>query len=497
MPISGPVVHQQLIDSLNRFQSQYEIDRSELAGRQQVRSRVDQSRGDAMVELAKYYLPELTPDAISETWLEVRSRIATILQRQKTEIEKLAGDLATQNQNRRQFDEQLVSLNRDLDEALERQDEMTQTSESRLAADPEFVRLSESAAKAESAIERAEANLNEIEQDAATKLPAYQQSTLFQYLLQRNFGTPQYKSRGFTRRMDRSVARLVGYADAIQGYRFLKETPEQMRQIIAEDRQSLSTVMSELERRRDIVAEEVGLVDQIKLVGEKIRDRESLIEQVNQSMEKIDQLQNKISDAQDTRGPYYHEAIGVFRKMLDGFQTDDLQQRAQRTIDITDDQIVARIDGAEQQIEDLDEIALRRRDQLTKRQALLSELGNIIKRFRAAGFDSGRSQFVGSLDVVGSLEQAIRDGESDPGAMERFWDSVRSSQRWGPTAMDKITNVATHPMTQVLLNAMAHAAGAAMQNAARNAGRRGGRSGSFGNRRRGGSNRNPWGDRSW
>ena len=47
-----------------------------------------------------------------------------------------------------------------------------------------------------------------------------------------------------------------------------------------------------------------------------------------------------------------------------------------------------------------------------------------------------------------------------------------SQQRWGPSTMDKITQVATHPITQVLINAMAHAAGSAMEAHARRAGER-------------------------
>ena len=42
----------------------------------------------------------------------------------------------------------------------------------------EFVLLSDRAAVAEASLERAEANLQEIDQDSARKLPAYEDSTL-------------------------------------------------------------------------------------------------------------------------------------------------------------------------------------------------------------------------------------------------------------------------------------------------------------------------------
>ena len=29
-----------------------------------------------------------------------------------------------------------------------------------------------------------------------------------------------------------------------------------------------------------------------------------------------------------------------------------------------------------------------------------------------------------------------------------MWDRIRQAQRWGPTAMEQVTRIATHPMTQ-------------------------------------------------
>ncbi len=100
-------------------------------------------------------------------------------------------------------------------------------------------------------------------------------------------------------------------------------------------------------------------------------------------------------------------------------------------------------------------------------QSFLEDLGRLIQRFRAAQFDSSRSQFVGSLDVFEELDRA-----EDQNDIDGLWRRIRSAQRWGPTAIEQVTRVATHPLTQVLVNAMAHAAGGAMQAHARRAGDR-------------------------
>ena len=57
MPISGPVVHQQLMDTYNHSQQQYEAERAGLADAKAHRDKLDTGRDEALVELAQFYLP--------------------------------------------------------------------------------------------------------------------------------------------------------------------------------------------------------------------------------------------------------------------------------------------------------------------------------------------------------------------------------------------------------------------------------------------------------
>ncbi|MEM9828127.1 MAG: hypothetical protein AAF958_16160 [Planctomycetota bacterium] len=483
MPISGPVVHQQLMDAYNHHQRQYEADRTQLAGSKGKRDDLDAGRGDVLIDLAEFYLPELTPEAIQNTWAEVRSRLAEVLHRQQQAIDLVAGKLEQLNKRRVSSDERLIELNRSIDEAIETRDAMAEKVQQRLVDDASFRDLSEKAALAETALQRAEANLNEIEQDAARKLPAYERCKLFGYLRDRGFGTPQYTHRGITRRMDRWLAKYIDYRQAKKGFDFLKQTPDQMRQIIAEDRRALDTVMDELERRRDEVAAEVGLDVHVDSVARQVQNRRTLVRELDSLLTDIEAQEAEFSSIRDPRGSYYTEAIEIFRDMLGHIDTRELDQRARRTRDLSDDQIVARLEGLEDQIESLDDAARKWQSDLLNRQKALGDLGRLIQQFRTAGFDSSRSQFVGSLDVFGEVDKVIRRGD-----MESLWQVIRSSQRWGPTMMEKIGNAARHPATQVLINAMAHAVGGALVERSRGAGSR---------RRRGNWGGGNWGGGSW
>ena len=470
MPISGPVVHRQLIDAYANAQTRLEQERQRISSSKGERDNLEDHRGDALVELAEHYLPELSLEAIRETWIEVRSSVADVLMRKEDHRRRVRESLASANVRREQLEAELMTLNVELDAAIEAEQEIANQVEQTLRQSDEFVRLSDRAAVAEAALERAEANLQEIDQDAARKLPAYDASSLFRYLHDERFGTEQYSKRGFTRRADRWLAKFINYQQARKSYEFLKQTPEKMREIIAADREAFDTVMNELERHRDEVARKLGLQDKIAETQRLQAKRDTQLRLLNEAVEKTNSIEAELTQLDDARGPYYREAISIFRGMLEKTDSRELRERAKQTAELTDDQIVARLVGVEVEIDELEQAVEKRRDGLKAMQAMMDSLGQVIQRFRALQFDSSRSQFVGTLDVLDELYRArdVRDIDS-------LWERIRSAQRWGPTAAEKITSVATHPMTQVLINAMAHAAGGAMQAHARRAGQRRGR----------------------
>ncbi len=470
MPISGPAVHRQLIDAYANAQTRLEQERQRISSSKGERDNLEDHRGDALVELAEHYLPELSLEAIRETWSDVRSSVADVLMRKEDHRRRVRESLANANRNREQLEAELMTINVELDAATEAEQEIADQVERSLRESDEFVRLSDRAAVAEAALERAEANLQEIDQDAARKLPAYDSSSLFRYLYDERFGTEQYSKRGFTRRADRWLAKFINYQQARKSYEFLKQTPEKMREIIAADRQAFDTVMNELERHRDDVARKLGLQTKISERQQLEAKRESQLKVLNEVVENTNSIERELTELDDTRGPYYREAISIFRGMLEKTDSRELRERAKETPELTDDQIVARLVGVELEIDELEKTVETRRDSLVHMQAMMDALGQVIQRFRALQFDSSRSQFVGTLDVLDDLYRA-----RDVNDVNGLWERIRSAQRWGPTTTEKITSVATHPMTQVLINAMAHAAGGAMQAHARRAGQRRGR----------------------
>ena len=302
MSIPGPTVHQQLLDAYAKVQSYLESERDSILNAKGHRDELADDRNEALDSLAKHYLPELTPDAISKTWIEVRDRMTQILRRKEDHLRRLDLELAELDQRRKQLDQQLITINESFDAARQTQDAVARKVEQELGADADFRELADRAAMAESALERAEANLQEIDQESARKLPAYDDSTLFRYLYDRGYGTNRYRSRGLTRRMDRLLARYIDFSRARQSYDFLSQTPDHMRRIIAEDREALRTVMLELEKRRDQVSNAHGLPAAIDRTEKVANERRACLASLDEVMEQTRQKRGERTEVADVRG---------------------------------------------------------------------------------------------------------------------------------------------------------------------------------------------------
>ncbi len=468
MPVPGPIVHQQLIQAYHEAQHQLESARGQIAAAGAELGQLSAGKGDALLELARHYLPALTRQAVEITWSEARDGVLDVLRRKESHVGRLVSELEQLDRQRDASEAELASVNTRLDAANERQERLAQAVSEALSTDASFADSANRAAEAEASLQRAEANLDEIERDALGKLPSYEQSSLFMYLYRRQFGTPQYRSRGYTRSIDQWLSRYIGYPEARKGYEFLKSTPQHMREVIADDRQSLNTVLDELERRRDAVAQELGLTDTIAEVQNLTDQRAKLVESLAQIERRTQTLQNERLQVDDPNGRYYHEAIERFREMLAKADPRALAEQAKLTATVEDDAIVDRLQGLHTEMEQVTGQVRQRQQTVSGLTHHLQSIGTIINRFRAAGFDSQRAEFDGTVDLVGELQAALA-GQGD---YEALWQRLRRSQRWTPPPVSRITQVATHPMTQVLISAMAVAAAGALQAQARQAAQR-------------------------
>jgi chromosome segregation ATPase len=467
MPVSGAAVLQQLQQAEADALQQVEESRRVIAeGRRRFDETVKE-RLDAIDELARHTLPNLDAPSVAQAWSEAQQLAIQVRLRRDDHIRRLENQLRSLEEQREDLERQLLSATDSLSQKLVTRDELAVKLEQLLSVDPQFKALTAEAGQLQLRIDRGEANLKEIEADAREKLPAYENSSLFKYLHDRGFGTPQYEHRGFTRRMDRWVAKMIDYKRAKHGYEFLKTTPGRMGEKLGEWRVQLDTALKQIDELQQKKAAEIGLQAVQQAVTQIERSRDLLSVEVDRVADRVSESEQELGGVRDTTGKYYEEALKLLREFLAQQRAELLAARARQTQDPIDDQITARVAHEARELEDMQQEAAWAVQNVKQAEQIHRDLADLTRRFVGAGYHNPRSYFEDDFDVMGAI-RSVAEGKQ---SASRVWMEMRRAQRMAPGWVEQTAetaqNVMTHPATWAILEAMGHVAGVALEEAAR------------------------------
>lgn len=424
-------------------------------------------RSDEFLELARHYLPDLSMETVERSFSGVRQELSELLQRKQQRERELTDDIEKTETAIANDSKETDRVTDELNEKVKLRDELQEEVANRLKKMPEYEKLVKEAAMAEQQLTANEQRLEQVNQEAAEKLPSYDDSRLFRYLYDRDFGTGDYASKGFTRRMDRWLARYIGFQKARKSYQFLQVTPKLMAAELERRRHQFNQLMSQVEAIEAQVEKEVGLPE-VVAEGERLGDlRDDLVVRIDDHNNKLEKLFVELDEIRDSSGKYYGEALTRMKESLEQTEEFVLKRQAKKTAERQDDRIVENIVGLNELIEDVEpEIGklIRRRTTMTKKQAGFDEL---VRRFRSSNFDSYRSVFRDDLDLDQIVERYI-DDKLDARAV---WRIIRKNQRfeesWAQRQHQNAGDVLGSPTAQVIMHTMLDLAGAALRNSAR------------------------------
>jgi hypothetical protein len=466
MPIEGSEVFESLQAELTRA-------RGELAECQQASARLDSEindlltrRAEALVQLARHFLPEISRPAIERTFEGIRADLMAILARREAARRKLQAELERADEEIREHNTKLDDVTDRLNEKVARREQLEARVAEILKGNEAFQGRSKLALQAEEQLHKNEQRVGDIAKEAAEKLPHYERSRLFRYLYDREFGTAAYKAGDWTRAIDGWIARLIGYVNARSGYEFLKKTPELVAAEVAKRRDQFNQLMRQVEALQHDEADKIGLTAVLR-EGEALGvKRDGLVNDVERFKREAEEHRKELAGLERSENQFYSEAIERFRKFLGETKVAVLQQRALQTPEPDDDAIVADLARLDQQIA---ESTPRRAEISDKKKALdrrQEGIDLIVRRYRKANFDSQRSYFVKDFGLRQALDQ-FGQGGIDP---ESFWQTIESSQRFRPHWVESTTasgsQVVMSPNGRVLIGAILDVANAALQSAA-------------------------------
>ena len=422
-------------------------------------------RGEALLGLARHYLPEMSREAIASTFEGIRADLLAILARREAKRDELKARLDQLDEEIRRRNAEVDDVTRRLNEKVAVRERLESAVAEALKANADFQERSKLALQAEERLHRDETRVADLARESAEKLPPYDRSRLFRYLHDRGYGTPAYKPGDWVRALDRRVADLIDYPNAVNGYEFLKKTPELVAAEVSRRRDQFTGLMKQVEAIEKAEADRAGLTAVLAEGDALGDDRDRLVGEVDRLQKDAQGLQQELAGLERTEGEFHRQAIDRFRSFLGETRLAMLQQRARQTPEPEDDAIVADLAGLDARIEAITpgqaELATRRQDA----DRLQGGLDRVIRQYRQANYDSERSYFEG-IDPDRQVSR-FEEGSIDADAL---WRTIRSAQKFRPNWVQETVSdgveFAASPAGRVILGAIVDIAGAAMRDAA-------------------------------
>lgn len=424
-------------------------------------------RGEALVELARHDLPDITHESIERSFEGIRDDLRSILARKERAQQELQGRLQRCQQAVEQLEAEVAAATEALNRLVDRRRELEADVAARLRKDPEFQRLSPLAIDAEQRLQADEQRAEEVQLEAAEKLPAYDRSALFQYLYRRGFGTPAYVHVGWRRSFDRWVARLIDYERHRRGYEFLRKTPLLVDAEVARRRADFHALMEQVEAIEDRVSDATGLTDVLRQGTEQGEARDRLIDRLTAEQSQRQQVEAELQALDQQQGRFYSEALARYAQFLARTETSLLQSRASQTPDPVDDEIVSRIAWLTSEIDRLkpEVAALGERSRAAEQRT--EGLSFVVRRAEQANVDSDRCTTGDVEGIDRDLERFLAGAMNQNDLWRAIQDRLQFEATWVEATAAGAGQMLNHPASRVLLQVLVEAAASGMSSAGR------------------------------
>jgi hypothetical protein len=485
--IAGSDVLRVLEDALAHARGRSNELQNSLSQLDQVTQEAVARRGQALLDLARHYLPEMSAQAVERSFHEVRRDLEDLLLRQQRRQRDLQTQLDAALDQRQQMETQLEQITAELNALVTRREELQTQLADQLLADAEFQQLSQRAFAAEEELKRNEERVAESKKEAKEKLPAYERSSFFQYLHKRNYGTPKYACRGMTKRLDGWLARMIDYPRARHSYDFLRLTPELMAAEVERRRDEFVGLMEQIEAIEDDRSDKIGLTDVLSQGTECGKKRDELMTKIELEQQRRAQIEQDVQALEREGNEFHAQGIERLQKFLGAMEESALEARTRQTAERTDDELFAEVSWLNKQLQEARDNGQQLFAERAAWEEKLAGLDYIVRRFHLSEYDSQRSMFPDSFDPRPHVERYLH-GEIN---REGLWESLSELQRFAPTWVqeryeeqygrrrrrdsdddDSDNEVSDSDVSTVLFRVLGEIAGAALSNAARGMERR-------------------------
>ena len=426
--ISGRQALTQIVSAERQQQSALQGLDQKLEGLGRELMALEQRRADDYAALARVRVDLVDDGTLSSALDAAERQVAAVLEQRRQAAATLQRELDDAKALREALSAEREAQADRLDQAGERLDEAEAATQARLGADPDYQAQRAHAREAERVAMHAEEKATDSEQEQDAKGAAYRADPLFIYLWNRHFGTPKYDAGGLARWLDGKVARLIGYHDARMNYARLLEIPQRLREYASAARQQSDDAFAALRALDEAAREADGVLtlEQARdAEQERIEDIDARIGEAEASINDLLEHQARFASGDDD---YTRKAVDFLAAELERDDLAELRRAAQATPFPDDDQIVNRLQQAEQERRRLNFTIENLKQTRAKQQQKLDDLARLQRDFKRQRMDRTGSGFADGNMVAMMLGNFI-NGMLD---REALMDVLEQQQRQQP-----------------------------------------------------------------
>lgn len=347
--------------------------------------------------------------------LEQRDKSLSALDKSITEAEE---EIQQRERAREEFAEQLENLAQEVIDA-------EHTVQSKLEDDSAYQSQLERARKADSIADEAEQKSELAKQDRIEKGKPFEEDSLFLYLWNKHYSTPDYKANPLARALDGWVARLCNYEDNRVNYWTLLEIPKRLQEHVENVRKSAdmeADAVQELEKQALADAKVPDLQKKIDLAEDELVQHDKRIGQAEESSIK---LLNKRSAFVSGQDDYTIKCINLLATVMERNDVFELGRAVHMTPSREDDALARELHELREEKEDLQKDIKESRKRQDIQLQRLKELEDVRHKFKQHRFDDLRSGFTNEALITSVLSQFLKGMLSGAD----LWSTMRRYQR--------------------------------------------------------------------
>ncbi len=357
------------------------------------------SREDILSNLAKFYLPELNANTINTTIREKQSTVQAIFKAKQERRVALETEIASAYKRKEDACSNLNVINEKLDKAKVQRAELGNTYNNLLANDTEYQGLLIKAHDMNERIKLNTTRLEEVTQESKQKISEFTANNLFNYLLNKNFGTTEYNSSGLIKKLDIWVAKVVKYDVNKQNYDILKSMPELMSVELERRTDVFNQITSKGKEIEKKYSDKVGLTQVMNLGRDLAAQKTEILNNVDTYTNLHKQYLQERQSLENTKDSYHVKAIQELKSFLKSDSIVDLKRIAQETPSPEDDRLVYKMETIDASIRSYKDSAKKIKEELDSKSEKLNELESLVNQFRREDYDDSDSRFRSGLDL--------------------------------------------------------------------------------------------------